>query len=281
MVYECDQCGKALSPGVQVCPNCGEQFEDAAPLETPKGVLLIPCTARKESPDKEAHSEAGGGWTDPPLSFDHRHDHSQDQFTPPWHKSITKTQWVFVAIIATGFIIALSNSPDSTSSPASDSPASSVAITEAAEVSEAQKRFPALAQFPALAALEDKKTNDTPPLPKLRSFKYDPKLSMVSIEINMDQNLTENMAKTGLHMDTADAYIAVYQNGSIKPKITEVRVFGPLTDRLGNTKQELVYGTALDGSVANQVNWKAEKSDLQLNILPGLWTTYYNFKDSF
>ena len=31
MVYECDQCGTALPPGVVSCPKCGERFSDAVP----------------------------------------------------------------------------------------------------------------------------------------------------------------------------------------------------------------------------------------------------------
>lgn len=38
MVYECDQCSKALPPGVSACPSCGEKFDDAVPsdAEVPK-----------------------------------------------------------------------------------------------------------------------------------------------------------------------------------------------------------------------------------------------------
>ena len=31
MVYECDQCGAALSPGIKSCPKCGEIFEHPVP----------------------------------------------------------------------------------------------------------------------------------------------------------------------------------------------------------------------------------------------------------
>ena len=33
MIYECDQCSKALPPGVMACPSCGETFEDVVPLD--------------------------------------------------------------------------------------------------------------------------------------------------------------------------------------------------------------------------------------------------------
>lgn len=38
MIYECDQCSKALPPGVMACPNCEEEFGEAVPAdaEVPK-----------------------------------------------------------------------------------------------------------------------------------------------------------------------------------------------------------------------------------------------------
>ena len=38
MIYECDQCSKALPPGVSACPSCGEVFDDVVPAdaEVPK-----------------------------------------------------------------------------------------------------------------------------------------------------------------------------------------------------------------------------------------------------
>ena len=79
MVYECDQCSKALPPSVQVCPNCGEKFEDAVPpdAEVPKRgfspaapiaesvapLMVAPLTAAAPSVQREASYS----WMEPPL----------------------------------------------------------------------------------------------------------------------------------------------------------------------------------------------------------------------
>lgn len=97
----------------------------------------------------------------------------------------------------------------------------------------------------------------------------------------MDQNFTDNMTSTGVKMEVADLYTAILHDGSIKPKIAEVRVFGPLVDKFGHTSQEIVYGTAMDKATADQVNWDAGKAELEMTILPALWTPYYNFKHTF
>lgn len=31
MVYECDKCSAPLPPGVNICPKCGEKFDDVVP----------------------------------------------------------------------------------------------------------------------------------------------------------------------------------------------------------------------------------------------------------
>ena len=33
MVYECDRCASALSAGAAACPRCGEEFEEAVPMD--------------------------------------------------------------------------------------------------------------------------------------------------------------------------------------------------------------------------------------------------------
>jgi len=57
MVYECDQCGRALPASVIACPVCGEKFEDAVPAdaEVPKkGFSAVTAPA-----DPSVH---GGGY---------------------------------------------------------------------------------------------------------------------------------------------------------------------------------------------------------------------------
>lgn len=79
MIYECDQCSKALPPSVQVCPSCGEEFDDVVPAdaEVPKrGFSAATPIAESAAPLMVAPLTAAGpfmqregsyNWLEPPL----------------------------------------------------------------------------------------------------------------------------------------------------------------------------------------------------------------------
>lgn len=75
MVYNCDQCRSALPGGVKVCPKCGEEFNDAVPMdaEVPRkgftaasnpNARSIPGPAEKRLSRPDGNSFA---WLDPPA----------------------------------------------------------------------------------------------------------------------------------------------------------------------------------------------------------------------
>lgn len=69
MIYECDQCSKALPPGVTACPNCGEAFEDIVPAdaEVPRrGFSAAPSKPSPLHPKPKPHSSAYD-WLDAPA----------------------------------------------------------------------------------------------------------------------------------------------------------------------------------------------------------------------
>ena len=70
MIYECDQCSKALPPGVTACPNCGETFEDAVPAdaEVPKRGFSAASQAAPSEPAPSSLQNHGGSypWLDAP-----------------------------------------------------------------------------------------------------------------------------------------------------------------------------------------------------------------------
>ena len=42
MVYECENCEKALGPGLLSCPNCGEDFDEPVPDDAPLQEAFLP-----------------------------------------------------------------------------------------------------------------------------------------------------------------------------------------------------------------------------------------------
>ncbi len=68
MIYECDQCSKALPPSVTACPTCGETFEDAVPADAE-----VPCKAVRKGftavNPRPAPAHGGGyDWLDAPAT---------------------------------------------------------------------------------------------------------------------------------------------------------------------------------------------------------------------
>lgn len=70
----------------------------------------------------------------------------------------------------------------------------------------------------------------------------------------------------------ADVYIALYTS-NLDVRTASVAAYLPLTDTYGNTSDGMVYKTMLDKTVAGKVNWSADKSMLEWQVLPGVWTT--------
>lgn len=97
----------------------------------------------------------------------------------------------------------------------------------------------------------------------------------VNVQLNSDDNLTENLTKTGVLSQISDEFIALY-NGTSSISSVSVEAFMQLTDKYGNTKDGMVYSATLDKATASQVNWNNDKSLLELSILPGVWQTDYD-----
>jgi hypothetical protein len=96
----------------------------------------------------------------------------------------------------------------------------------------------------------------------------------VLVEFNADNNFTNSMAKNGIEIEMSDVYIALYTSEiGKKIEIVDVKAYLPLTDKYGNTQDGVVYGSVLDGSDAAQINWSEDKATLELQVLPGVWTT--------
>lgn len=62
MIYECDQCGAALPPGVNTCPKCGDMFEETVPSDA-----TIPTRGFTARPDVEPPPLPAEAYKPPPL----------------------------------------------------------------------------------------------------------------------------------------------------------------------------------------------------------------------
>lgn len=94
----------------------------------------------------------------------------------------------------------------------------------------------------------------------------------VFVEFNSDDNLTPNLMKQGIEKQMSDIYIALYTSG-IDVRTASAAGYLQPTDKYGNTNDGMVYKSLLGKDVSGKVNWQADKATLELQILPGLWTT--------
>ncbi len=95
------------------------------------------------------------------------------------------------------------------------------------------------------------------------------------VTINGSDNLSEDLIKKGIWVDMADIYMALYKNYSDIQEATIIAKF-PMSDKYGNNSDEVVLKTSLSSQEAKKVNWNADKSVLELSILPNVWNTQTN-----
>ena len=94
----------------------------------------------------------------------------------------------------------------------------------------------------------------------------------VFVEFNADDNLSANFTKKGIEKQMSDVYTALYTSNK-DVRTASAAAYLSLTDKYGNTSDQMVYKSILDKAVAGKVNWSTDKASLELQILPGLWST--------
>ncbi len=97
----------------------------------------------------------------------------------------------------------------------------------------------------------------------------------VFISINADDNLSEDFIKKGIWGDMTNIYIALYKEPIGIREATIVAHF-PMTDKYGNSSDQMVMKTSLQVDEAKKVNWNSDKATLSLQVLPEVWTTQTN-----
>lgn len=129
-----------------------------------------------------------------------------------------------------------------------------------------------LDRFPALKDLVSGNNNDNQV--KLKNFEYFPGTGALNLDINLDQTIGDP-AKS-IEIQIADAYMSVFNQKDV-PEVTTMTVTGwlPEVDSYGNSKYVEAVGTRLNKTDASKVNWNIDKPTLELQILPGLWKTFF------
>lgn len=97
----------------------------------------------------------------------------------------------------------------------------------------------------------------------------DPNDKIVVAKLNGDENLTVNMTKEGLWMDTVNLMKKLFN----LPEISEVALLWhlPLTDKYGNVEDEVVMKVTFTREIAEKINWE----NFQRENIPAIAADYF------
>jgi len=141
-----------------------------------------------------------------------------------------------------------------------------------------QETAPALTPEEAIKGIITKelkgKNNNNKPYLRDINVAMDNNEASVIISYNADENLTTNLALTGIKGKMSELYTRLYKSN--KPiKSVSVCAYMSLTDKYGNEKDDIVYTTVLSKEEAAKVNWNADDALLKYSILPKVWTNNF------
>ena len=88
----------------------------------------------------------------------------------------------------------------------------------------------------------------------------------VSIELSADDNVKDNLAKSGIETKTADTYIELYRD-DLNVEIASIAAY---------FQNNFVYKTILKQDQAKNIDFSADKAMLELSTLPSTWTVSYS-----
>lgn len=99
------------------------------------------------------------------------------------------------------------------------------------------------------------------------------------VEININSDSYQGLLI--LENESADIYKSLYSN-DLRVSGATVHGYHQFSDEYGNSKNEKVLTTHLDKDTADKINFDADELDLQVRIIPGLWTkTFTNHKNGY
>lgn len=90
-------------------------------------------------------------------------------------------------------------------------------------------------------------------------------LDVIDIQWAINDNLTENMIKTGARIDIADMLQAIDETGVSYELINFEGTFS-MVDRLGNAREETVVWATYDAETVAKINWPNFLTDNVYNV---------------
>lgn len=107
------------------------------------------------------------------------------------------------------------------------------------------------------------------------------KLSDGSYEVEADINSDSFQGLLILENESAGIYKDLY-SGDFNVSKTTINAYHEFSDDYGNLTNEKVLTTSLGKDVADKINFDADELQLQVSIIPGLWTkSFVSHKDGY
>ena len=100
----------------------------------------------------------------------------------------------------------------------------------------------------------------------------------VKIEYNIDNAGTKNLFRMLSKMEMGNLYRAIYTSGRDVASAS-ITAYFPVGNPAGDDPPVPVFSTTLDKKTADEADWNADRAELEIDILPGLWTETYVHPD--
>lgn len=239
----CGQCGAKLGPANRFCYACG------APVQA------APNVQRPQQPPRATYPT--------PMA------------QPPIAQRTSRKKWLYIVpgtILGLFILLAIIGS---LLPPTPESATQSGPTSQASNVQPTPRPQKAIDRFPDVASYLSGDNNDSPSVPRLRSFQFNQATGTVTVNFNMNQNITDDLMRDGIKTDMSTIYTDIFHKSNVAVSTVHLTVWGPFQDQYGNTKYEPAYSTTLTSDIANRINWSLDEAVLNLNIIPGLWTVDY------
>jgi len=133
-----------------------------------------------------------------------------------------------------------------------DSPSSSIAETKQTVATQP----PATPTKATIEQQIEKIIQDTTQknLKQVNISQVDGEKNIVVIHIIGKENLTTSMTRKGIYRDGADLFKKLYTSGLPIKEVAEI-IYMPLTDKYGNTSDDVVVKMTLNSTTAAKINW--------------------------
>lgn len=117
--------------------------------------------------------------------------------------------------------------------------------------------------------------------PRVRSIDVTPAKGVgydVKVEYNIDNAGTKDLFRMLSRMEMGNLYRAIYTSGRDVASAS-ITAYFPVADPAGDDPPVPVFSTTLDKKAADKADWNADRAELEIEILPELWTETYVHPD--